>query len=95
MKLEQNEKPLLFSQTILPDIFFAEYLPEMSGDCLKLYLYMAFLSKYNKTVKLNDLSKKLSLPLKTINESIDFLEKKELILKKTSGYIIVNLQDSK
>ncbi len=93
MKLEQNEKPLLFSQTILPDIFFAEYLPEMSGDCLKLYLYMAFLSKYNKTVKLNDLSKKLSLPLKTINESIDFLEKKELILKKTSGYIIVNLQE--
>ncbi len=93
MKLEQNDKPLLFSETILPDIFFAEYLPELSGDCLKLYLYMAFLSKYNKSIKINDLSKKLSLPLKTINENISVLENKGLILKKTSGYIILNLQE--
>ena len=67
MKLERKDRPLLFSETILPDIFFAEYLPELSGDCLKLYLYMNFLSKYNKTVKINDLSKKLSLPVNYIH----------------------------
>ena len=93
MKLERKDRPLLFSETILPDIFFAEYLPELSGDCLKLYLYMNFLSKYNKTVKINDLSKKLSLPVKAISESVDVLEKEGLILKKTSGYIVVNLQE--
>lgn len=93
MKLEQKEQPLLFSETVLPDIFFAEYLPELSGNCLKLYLYMNFLSKYNKTVKLNDLSKKLALPLKVISESISILEEKGLILKKSSGYIVVNLQE--
>lgn len=93
MKLEQNEKPLLFSETILPDIFFAEYMPEMPGDCLKLYLYMHFLSKYNKSIKVNDLSKKLSLPLKTITDSVDYLEQKGLILKKPNGYIIINLQE--
>ncbi len=93
MKLEQKDKPLIFSETVLPDIFFAEYLPEIPGDCLKLYLYMNFLSKYNKTIKINDLSKKLSLPLKSINDSVDILEKKGLILKKTSGYIILNLQE--
>lgn len=93
MKLEQNQKPLLFSETELPDIFFAEHLPQMPGDYLKVYLYFIFLSKYNKEIKLNDLSKKLSLPLKNINDAIKFLEQQELIIKKTSGYIIVDLQE--
>ena len=55
MKLEQKEKPLLFSETSLPDIFFAEYLSGIPGDYLKIYLYMIFLSKYGKEIKINDL----------------------------------------
>ena len=74
MKLEQNEKPLLFSETLIPDVFFSEYLTQIPGDYIKIYLYMAFLSKYNKDIKINDLSKKLSLPLKTINDGTKFLE---------------------
>ncbi len=93
MKLEQNQKPLLFSETELPDIFFAEHLPQIPGDYLKVYLYFIFLSKYNKEIKLNDLSKKLSLPLKNINDAVKFLEQQELIIKKTTGYIIVDLQE--
>ena len=93
MKLEQNQKPLLFSETEISDIFFSEHLPQIPGDYLKVYLYFIFLSKYNKEIKLNDLSKKLSLPLKTINDAIKFLEQQELIIKKTNGYIIVDLQE--
>ena len=93
MKIEHNEKPLLFSETSIPDIFFSEYLSLIPGDYLKVYLYMIFLSKYNKEVKLNDLSKKISLPLKTIQESTKFLEENNLITKKTTGYIIVDLQE--
>lgn len=92
MKLEQNDKSLLFSETILPDIFFSEYLPELPSDYLKMYLYMSFLSKYGKDVKLNDLSKKLNIPLKVINDGLKFLEDLNLITKKTSGYIIADLQ---
>ena len=55
MKLEQKEKSLLFSETMLPDIFFSEYLSDLPGDYLKIYLYMVFLSKYHKEIKLNDL----------------------------------------
>ena len=55
MKLEQNEKQLLFSETQIPDIFFTDYLPELPGDYLKIYLYLVFLSKYKKDVKINDL----------------------------------------
>ena len=93
MKLENTEKPLLFSETALPDVFFVDFLSQIPGDYLKIYLYIVFLAKYNKDIKLNDLSKKLSLPLKTINEGFDFLEKNNLITKKENGYIIKNLQE--
>ena len=93
MKLEQNEKSLLFSETMIPDIFFSEHLSQLPGDYLKIYMYMIFLSKYGKDIKLNDLSKKLNIPLKTINEGITFLENNNLITKKSTGYIIVDLQE--
>ena len=85
MKLEQNERPLLFSETTIPDIFFSEHLAQMPGDYLKVYLYIIFLSKYGKDVKINDLSKKLNIPLKTINDGIKFLEENNFILKKSTG----------
>lgn len=66
MKLEQPDKSFLFSNTNIPDIFFTEYLSQASGDSVKLYLYMLFLSKYNKEIKLNDISKKLNLSFKNI-----------------------------
>ena len=93
MKLDQNEKSLLFSETSIPDIFFSEYLSQIPGDYLKLYFYMFFLCKYSKDIKLNDLSKKLNLPLKTINDGLKFLEENNLIMKKTTGYLIIDLQD--
>ena len=93
MKLEQKEKSLVFSETTIPDIFFAEYLSELPSDYLKIYLYLFFFFKYYKNIKLNDLSKKLNIPLKTINEGMKFLEEHHLVTKKTTGYIIVDLQE--
>ena len=93
VKLEQNDLSLLFSTTKLPDVFFTEYLSQLSGDCIKIYLYMAFLAKYGKDIKLNDLSKKLNIPLKTIQDSIKMLEDEQIITKKNTGYIINNLQE--
>ena len=55
---------------------------------------MIFLSKYHKDIKLNDLSKKLNIPLKTINEGIKILEENRLITKKSTGYIITDLQET-
>lgn len=94
MKLEQNEKPLLFSETSIPDIFFSEHLSSLPGDYLKIYMYLIFLSKYGKDIKLNDLSKKLNIPLKVITDGLKFLETNQLITKKTTGYIIIDLQEA-
>ena len=93
MKLEQNELSMLFSSTDLPDVFITEYLSEAPGDYIKVYLYMLFLSKYGKDVKLNDLSKKISLPLPTIQAAIKYWEEAEIIIKKGTGYIVNNIQE--
>ena len=93
MKLENADLSSLFSNTLLPDIFFSEYLSEASGDFIKVYLYMVFLSKYDKDIKVNDLSKKLVLPLKTIQDAVKYWEEQGLITKKNTGYIINNMQE--
>ncbi len=93
MKLEQNDKNFLFSETKLPDVFFTEYMSQASGDYIKVYLYITFLSKYNKEVKINDLSKSLNIPFKTIQEALAYWEEQEVLIKKNNGYIVVDLQE--
>ena len=92
MNLEQNEKAMIFETIGIPNIFFAEHLSNMPGDYLKIYLYLVFLSKYNGEIGVNDLSKKLALPINTISEGMKYLEKEELILRKQQGFEIVDLQ---
>lgn len=93
MKLESVNESLIFSQTSLPDIFFTEYFSQASSDAIKVYLYLLFLSKYSKEIKINDLSKKLELPLKTIQDSVKYWENEGLLLKKSSGYELANIQE--
>ena len=93
LKLEQNDTSLLFSTTNLPDIFFTEYLSQTNGDYIKVYLYMIFLSKYGKEIKINDLSKKIELDFKVIQDAIKYWEGLQVITKKNTGYIINNLQE--
>lgn len=93
MKLTQSDLPLLFSETVIPDIFFAEYLSQMPATSVKVYLYIIFLSKYEKDAKLNDLSKNLALPLKDINDAFAYLEENGFIIRKENGFIISNLQE--
>ena len=93
MKLTLSDLPLLFSETVIPDIFFAEYLSQMPATSVKVYLYIIFLSKYEKDAKLNDLSKNLALPLKDINDAFTYLEENGFIIRKENGFIISNLQE--
>ena len=93
MKLEQNDKSIMFATTQIPDIFFAEYLSNMTGDYLKIYLYLMFLSKHDGEININDLSKKLALPINVINEGMKYLESEGFILRKQSGFIVIDLQE--
>lgn len=93
MKLEQSANSLLFSTTNIPDAFFTEYFPQASGTAIKVYLYLFFLSKYGKEIKINDLSKKLDIPLKDIQDSIKYWESLGLLIRKNSGYEFANMQE--
>lgn len=93
MKIEQNDVSLILSQTTIPDVFFTEYLSQADGNYIKVYLYLYFLSKYSKEIKINDLSKKLELPLKTIQDAIKYWEDNGLLIRKNQGFIVVNLQE--
>lgn len=93
MKLEQNDRNILFSETKIPDIFFTEYMNQASGEFVKVYLYIAFLAKYNKEIKINDMSKALNLSFKTIQEALAYWEEQELLVKKNNGYILADLQE--
>lgn len=93
MKLTQKDQSFLFSNTAVPDVFFAEYLSSANGDFIKVYLYIFYLSKYNKDIKLNDLSKKLNLSLKTIQEAMQYWETQNVVTKTPSGYILNDLQE--
>ena len=93
MKLEHSDKSLLFSSTEIPDVFFTEHVPSMNGNFLKVYLYVLFLSKHNKDVKKNDLSKRLGLPYPDIQDALNYLEEQQLLIKLPDGYSIANIQE--
>ena len=93
MKLSKNEKSLIFSSTEIPDIFFTEYLPEANSDFLKVYFYMLFLSKYNKEIKINDLSKTLAIDFPIVQDAIKYWEGKGILIKKTDGYNLADIQE--
>lgn len=93
MKFEQKDTEFIFSSTSIPDVFFTEYLSGANGDFIKIYLYMLFLSKHNKDIKITDLSKSLNIPQKQIQEACAYWEENGAITKKINGYIINNLQE--
>lgn len=93
MKLEQKDNSMLFSDTSIPDVFFTEYFSHADGNFIKVYLYLVFLAKHRKEVKINDLSKKLNLDISVIEGAFSFWEESGVITKKVDGFILNNLQE--
>ena len=93
MKLEQNDKSIMFSTTEIPDIFLSNNIGMVPGDYLKIYLYLVYLSKYNMDININDLSKKLALSINVMNEGMKYLEKEGFILRKPTGFVVVDLKE--
>ncbi len=93
MKLESKEKSVLFSSTEIPDIFFTEYMQIASGDFVKVYFYLVFLSNYKKDININEVSKSLSLSFPTVQDAIKFWEEQGLLIKNPTGYSLANIQE--
>lgn len=85
----ESYKSILYSDTLLPDIFISEYLPSMSGECVKVYLYCLFLSKYNKQVSTEELSKKLEIEINKVKDALTYLESVGIITRKEDNSVIL------
>ena len=93
MKIEVKEDFGLFSCTEIPDIFFSDYIGLASGDAVKVYLYLSFLSKTGKEININEIAKALSLSYDIVNDAIKYWEENSLLIKKPDGYIMANLKE--
>lgn len=91
MNFEQKSS-MMFSDLNIPEVFINEYLCTANGDYVKIYLYCLFLSKYNSEITPLELSKRLSLPISTVEEGIKYWEKNNVILKKQKSYMLVDLK---
>jgi len=91
MKFEQNLS-MLFEDLNIPEIFITEYFCNANGDYVKMYLYMLFLCKYNSEISALDLSKKLSIPIKSVEAGLKYWEEQGVIIKKNKTYELADLK---
>ncbi|KNY29831.1 DnaD domain protein [Pseudobacteroides cellulosolvens] len=81
----ESYKSILYSDTLVPDIFINEYMPSMDGDCVKIFVHCLFLSKYNKYASAKDLSRKLGIDLNKVKDSLIYLESIGVITRKENS----------
>ena len=91
MKFEQNLS-MLFSDINIPEVFISEYLCSANVDYVKIYVYFLFLCKYDSEISPLDLSKKLSLPLKTVELGLKYWEEQGVLIKKNKIYELADLK---
>ncbi len=75
----EDFKSLLYSDTLVSDIFISQYMPSMDSKCVKVYIYMLFLCKHNKKVTSDELSKTLNLSLDEVKSALTTLDNLEVI----------------
>ncbi len=91
MNFKQNLS-LLFEDLNIPEIFISEYFCNANSDYIKLYIYCIFLCKYNCEITALDLSKKLNLPLKTVENAFSYWEEQGVMIKKNKTYELTDLK---
>ncbi len=89
----ESFKKILFSDTLVPDIFLTEYMPSMDGNHVKVYLYCSFLSKYNKQASTREISKKLEISEEVVKDSFTFLESLGIIIRSENGILLNDLKE--
>lgn len=91
MNFEKNWSTL-FEDINIPELFISNHLTNANGDYVKLYLYCMFISKHNGDISPLDLSKKLSLPLSTIEQGLKYWEENGVMTRKQKNYILNDLK---
>ena len=76
---------ILYSDTLVPDVFISEYMPSLESDFIKVYIYCLFLSKYRKSMTSEAIAKKLELRTERVKDALMRLEDLGLITRSADG----------
>jgi DnaD/phage-associated family protein len=89
----QISNDMLFSDTLVPDVFICDIMPSLPSDCVKVYIYGLYLCKYNKNISLDDFAKNLGLSTDALNAALVMLENEELIVRTHTGITFVSVKE--
>ena len=91
MNFEQDVS-LLFEDFNIPEVFVSEYICAANGDYVKIYLYCCYLCKHKIDISPLDMSKKLNIPISSVEEGLKYWEENGVLLKKGQSYVLANLK---
>lgn len=91
--LFESYKSILYSDTLIPDIFITEYMTMMTAESLKVYVYCLFLSKYGKNATVEEFAKSLGMNVDKVKESISNLENLGVLTWKLDGIVLHDLKE--
>ena len=91
MQIDESRK-LLISDTLVPDIFITEYLPDLSGLAVKLYIYILLTARTRRSISEQDLARRLGADEDNIRAAMLELATRELIMIRDKG---LEIQDIK
>lgn len=86
-------KTILYSDTLIPDIFITEYMPSMNPESLKVYIYCLFLSKYGKNATVEEFAKSLGMEVDKVKECLANLENLGVLTWKMDGIVLHDLKE--
>lgn len=84
---------LLYSDTPVPDVFITEYLPSLSGDFVKVYIYCLFLGKRGKQAAASDIANKLEMGTDRVREALQRLEELGIVSRQNNGTTLLDLKE--
>jgi len=79
---------LLYSDSLIPDVFISEYMPSLESDFVKVYIYCVFISKHKINLSADEIAKKLELQPERVREAINRLEELCLISRGADDNVI-------
>lgn len=89
----ESNMSILYSDTLLPDIFVTEYMPSMDESYVKIYIYCLFLAKHNKQASNEELSKNLQIDISKVKDAFAFFENIGMLVRKDSGIVMCDLKE--
>jgi DnaD/phage-associated family protein len=91
MQIDESRK-LLLSDTLVPDIFITEYLPDLSGLAVKLYIYILLAARTGRHVTEQDLARRLGTDEDSVRAALLELATRDLVLIRDRGLEISDIK---